>query len=119
MTMLASSCGTHLALHAAMSTQPSLENRVQVLEEKVTTLEELPAHIDAAFTRFAKEMDAKLETRFMAEGEMMDERFAEVYAYMDKRFAQVYTYMDKRFDTVDEGLKILREGMKVVIQKLG
>ena len=72
MTMLASSCGTLLALCAAMSKQPSLENRVQVLEEKVTTLEELPAQIDAAFGRLAREIDAKLETRFMSEGEMMD-----------------------------------------------
>ena len=117
-----------------MPKQPLLERRVRILENKVTKLEELPARIDAAFARFSREIDAKLEMRFRSEGEMMDERFADVYSRMDERFAEVYSRMDERFaecgarmdarfekidarfekvdqrfDAVDKDMKILRE----------
>ena len=113
MTMVASSRGTGLAVRPAMPKQPSLKHRVRVLEGKVTKLEELPARIDAAFARFSKEIDAKLEKRFRDEGEMMDKRFGEVYTRMDARFEKV----DQRFDALDREMKILREGMKILLER--
>jgi chromosome segregation ATPase len=128
-----------------MVRQPSLERRVQVLERKMSKLEDLPARIDAALARFAKELDAKLEkrleVRFKEEGEMMDERFAQVYAYMDRRFAAVdarfdavdarsravdgrldtidgrLDTIDGRLDKIDGELRILREGMKILLER--
>ncbi|MCM3879385.1 MAG: hypothetical protein ND807_04675 [Vicinamibacterales bacterium] len=111
---------------------------MQALEKRMSRLEDLPARMDAAFARFANELDAKLEkrldARFKAEGEMMDERFAQVYAHMDERFAQVYARfdavdarfrvvdgrldaMDNRFDRIDGELRILREGMKILLER--
>jgi hypothetical protein len=107
-----------------MPKPPSLENRVRILEGRVTKLEHLPARIDAAFARFSKEIDAKLEKRFRDEGEMMDERFGEVYTRMDERFAefgarmdQRFAKVDARFDGIDRDLKILREGMKILLER--
>src|SRR5947207_15760436 len=100
MTMVASSRGTRLAVCAAMPKQPVLERRVRIVENKVTKLEELPARIDAAFARFAREIDAKLEQQFRSEGEMMDERFGDVYSRMDERFAEFGTRMDSRFEQI-------------------
>ena len=71
--MVASSRGTRLALRAAMPKPPSLENRVRILEGRVTKLEQLPARIDAAFARFSKEITAKLDEHFAeANGERPD-----------------------------------------------
>ena len=141
MTMVASSRGTCLALCAAMPKQPLLENRVRVLERKVTKLEDLPARIDAAFARFSREIDAKLEERFRSEVEMMDERFAEFNSRIDERFQKVderfqkvdqrfvtidqrfmtidqrFVTIDQRFDALDKDMKILREGMKILLER--
>jgi chromosome segregation ATPase len=116
--------GTWLALDAAMTKQPSIESRVQVIEKKVAKLEE-----------FAKGSDARLERRFMAEGEMMDERFANLHTYLDERFGGIekrldghdkrfdgvekrFDGIDRRFDSIDRELKILREGMTIILAKL-
>ena len=93
-----------------MTKQPSIENRVLVVEKKVAKLEES-----------AKGWDAKLERRFMAEGEMMDERFANLYAYMNGRFDGIdrrFDGIDRRFDGIDRELKTLREGMTIILAKL-
>jgi septation ring formation regulator EzrA len=102
-----------------MTKQPTLATRVQVLEERVT---KLTKEWDGRFEK-------RLEERFRAEGEMMDERFANLHAYidkrfenlsanMDKRFENLSAYMDKRFDGVHNELKVLREGMKIILAKL-
>ena len=80
-----------------MTKQARLETRVQVLEDTVKT----PAK------EWDRRFEKRLEERFRAEGEMMDQRFANLYAHMDKRF-----------DGVHNELKILREGMKIILSKL-
>jgi hypothetical protein len=102
--------GTRFALASRMAKQSSIESRVQVIEKKVAKLEQL-----------SKGWDASLEKRFRAEGEMMDERFANLYAYIDKRFIGVdkqFAGVDQRFDSIDRELKILREGMKIILARL-
>ncbi len=80
-----------------MTKEARLETRVQDLEGKVKALTK----------EWDRRFEKRLEERVRAEGEMMDERFANLYAYMDKRF-----------DRVHNELKVLREGMQVVLSKL-
>jgi hypothetical protein len=72
--------------------------------------------LDTAMTK-----QPSIERRFMAEGEMMDERFANLYAYMNTRFEGVdrrFDGIDKRFDGIDKELRLLREGMTIILAKL-
>ena len=111
MTMLASSCGTRLAVSRGMTKQAKLETRVLVLEDKMKALTK----------EWDRRFEKRLEERFRAEGEMMDERFANLYAYTTKRFDGVderFTGVNQRFDAIDKELKMLREGMKIILSKL-
>ena len=115
-----------------MTKQAKLETRVLVLEDKMKALTK----------EWDRRFEKRLEERFRAEGEMMDERFANLYAYTTKRFdgveqrfdgmeqrfdavderlagiEQRFDGIDQRFDTVDKELKCLGEGLKTILAKL-
>jgi hypothetical protein len=95
-----------------------------VVGHAVTILETKMDKIDS----FVEKFDKTLEVRFRAQAEMLDERFAQVFTEMDRRFAQVFTEMDRRFAQVatemnrgftslQNDITILREGMKVLLER--
>ena len=86
-----------------MTKQARLETRVQVLEEKVKTVTK----------EWNQRFEKRLEERFRAEGEMMDQRFANLYSYMDRRFDGV----ELRFDGVDQRLAGIDQRLDRVDQR--
>jgi len=134
-----------------MAMPQSLEDRVGILEEQMGKLDGLPeavqaltsqisqlsVRMEAEFSAIRKQWDAKLEERFREEGEMLDERFAQVaqrvevdrrFAQIDRRFAQVdrrfaqmerrFTKVERRFTKVDQHLMVLRQGVRTILKKL-
>jgi len=114
------SSGTALA-HASRMTEEILAVRIAILEAKMQKVDAFIANFDNA-----------LEVRFRAQAERLDERFAEVndrFAEVHQRFAQV----DRRFAEVNQNfavvrgdigalqkdMTIVREGIKIILQKLG
>jgi predicted nucleic acid-binding Zn-ribbon protein len=110
-----------------MAAPRSLEDRVGILEEKVTKLEGLPeavrsltsqisqlsVRVEDGFSAMRKEWDAKLDKRFHEQAEMLDERFAQVdqrFAKVDERFAKV----DERFAQVHKQMAALRKDVGTV-----
>jgi hypothetical protein len=66
-----------------------LPEAVQVLTSQIA---QLSVRMEAEFSAIRTQWDAKLEERFREEGEMLDERFAQVdgrFVQIDRRFAQV------------------------------
>ena len=118
-----------------MAMPQSLEDRVGILEEHMGKLEGLPEAVglltsqisqlslrmEAEFSAIRKQWDAKLAERFREEGEMLDERFAQVVAQMDQRFVHVdrgFTRVKKDLAVLRKDTGILRRGVGTILKKL-
>jgi hypothetical protein len=119
------SSGTTLAEAWGMTEQP-LAERIAILEAKMEKVDDFIGRFDRTLELRFRAQAEMLDERFANVLAVMDERFAQVFSVMDKRFAQVFTVMDKRFldvrndlVAVQKDLSILREGMKIILQKLG
>ena len=92
------SSGTAFAIEWAMP-QRTLASRVDAIEEKVKK-----------FDRFLDNFDTTLEKRFRAQGEMLDERFAEVN--------QNVAVVRSDISALQRDMTIVREGIKIILGKL-
>jgi hypothetical protein len=126
------SSGTTLAEAWGITEQP-LAERIAILEAKMEKVDDFIGRFDRTLEFRFRTQAEMLDERFANILAVMDKRFAQVFSVMDKRFAQVFTLMNKRFAQVDQNfldvrndlvavqkdLSILREGMKIILQKLG
>ena len=106
------SSGTALA-HASRMTEEILAGRIAILEAK---MEKVGA--------FVADFDSTLELRFRAQAEMLDERFGEVnqrFAEVNRRFAEVnqnVAVVRGDIGALQRDMTIVREGIKIILQKL-
>jgi hypothetical protein len=83
--------------------EPRLADRVAILETKMKSVDSFLANFDKT-----------LEFRFREQAEMLDQRFTQVHEQMDQNFALVRGDIG----AIQKDISILREGMKIILQKL-